>query len=138
MYNKNNGSIFNLCYHIVFIPKYRKKILIGHFKDIIEKSLLEKSVSMGITIEKYEIMPDHVHLFVRCGPTDSVSTIVKQLKGFSSYKLKKEYPQYRKYKHFWAKGYFAESVGHISEETIKKYIDNQWKVALNNGDSTSH
>jgi putative transposase len=69
------------------------------------------------------LMPDHVHLFVRCKPSQA---IVRQFKGYSSYRIRQAYPKYRmKYKHFWAPGYYVETIGHISEETIKKYIDNQ-------------
>lgn len=124
-YNRNNGSVFNIGYHVVFIPKYRKHILCGSFKQIIEECFMMKSKQLQISIEKYKIMPDHVHIFLKCKTTDNISNIVKHLKGYSAYMVRKTFPEYKKYKHFWAKGYFAESVGHISEETVKRYIDNQ-------------
>jgi putative transposase len=73
-------------------------------------------------------MDDHVHLFIKCNPTHKVSHIVQMLKGYSSYKLRKKYPIYKfKYKHFWSSSYYCESIGHISEDVIKKYIDDQRK-----------
>jgi len=82
---------------------------------------------LDITIENYEIMPDHIHLFIKCGPQHTVSKIVQHLKGYSSYKLRSDYKHYRKYKSLWTRSYYCESIGHISEKTVKKYIDDQMK-----------
>lgn len=71
-------------------------------------------------------MEDHVHLFIKSNPTLSISYIVQQLKGFSSYKIRK-YLNYHKTKAFWSPSYYCETIGHISENTIKKYIENQKK-----------
>ena len=73
-----------------------------------------------------EVMPDHVHLFLSIKPFQNISDIVKQLKGYSSFMTRKKLNLYR-YKGFWGRSYFCESVGHISENTIKKYIDTQWQ-----------
>ena len=125
-FEKGNTCVYNLGYHIVWIPKYRRKILTGKIKEIIGNALQEKAKEIDIKIIKYEIMPDHIHLFIKFKPILSVSKIVMHLKGYSSYVLRKEYPQYRKYKSLWTPSYYCESVGHISEETIKKYINDQW------------
>lgn len=78
-------------------------------------------------------MPDHVHLFIKCTPNHKISDIVKQLKGYSSYVLRKAFPIYRtKYKSLWAPSYYCETIGHISENTIKKYINDQWMVNKSN------
>jgi putative transposase len=90
--------VYNLGYHVIWIPKYRKVILKGTIKDIIEKSLFEKAKDLNIIIEKYEIMPDHIHLFIKCNPKQDLSNIIGQLKGYSSYRLRSEYPKYKKYK----------------------------------------
>lgn len=127
-FKKGNHCIYNIGYHVVWIPKYRKRNLKGMFKEIIKKALFEKAKQLEIIIENIEIMPDHVHLFIKCKPTHAISTIVKILKGYSSYKIRMNFPKYKKlYKHFWSSGYYCESVGHISESTIKRYIDDQWK-----------
>ena len=70
-------------------------------------------------------MPDHVHLFVVASPTVPISKAVKQLKGYSSYYLKKYFVYLRKYPSLWIRSYFAESVGHISEKTVVKYVVSQ-------------
>lgn len=69
-----------------------------------------------------EIMPDRVHLFVSINPKDSIATIVQKLKGFSSYETRNRLKLTKKYKHLWGDGYFCESVGHISESTVKNYF----------------
>ena len=113
-------------YHIVWTPKYRKNFLNGLIKYHVEKSLKYKAKDIKVDIENMEVMPDHVHLFVNIPVTLSISKVVHQLKGYSSFETRKKLNLY-KCKSFWSSGYFCESVGHISESVIKKYIDNQWK-----------
>lgn len=71
-------------------------------------------------------MPNHLHLFVKCDPTDSPAFIVSQLKGFTSHALRDEFSYLkRKMPSMWTRSYYCESVGHISEDTVKKYIEDQ-------------
>jgi len=127
-FTQGKHCIYNIGYHVIWVPKYRKALLTGTIKEIIEESILEKSKELNIFIEKYEIMPDHIHIFMKCNPNQHISKIIGQLKGYSSYKLRSKYTKYRKYKSFWAPSYYCESVGHISEETVKKYIEKQWEA----------
>jgi len=90
-------------------------------------SIIKKAESLKVNIEEIEIMPEDVHLFLTIKPTNSISNIVRELKGFSSYKTRKELRLTEKYKYFWGEGYYCESIGHISKKTIKKYINNQWE-----------
>ena len=76
-------------------------------------------------IEKMEILPNHIHLFVKASPVDSPHFIVQQLKGFSSHQLRREFPKLLNIPTLWTRSYYCESVGHISEDTIKKYIEEQ-------------
>lgn len=124
---KKDKNIYNIGYHVIIVPKYRAKILIGNFKTIIEEALKEKAESIGIDLEKCEILPDHIHMFIKCTPKHTISKVIGELKGYSSYTIRRLYPKYTsKYKNFWSPSYYCETVGHISEEIIKKYIDNQW------------
>lgn len=128
-YTSNSHCVFNLGYHIVFCPKYRRKVLVDGVEGRLKELLQEKANELGITIEKMEIMPDHVHLFVKSKPTYAIHFVVNQLKGYSSAKLRKENPKLRsRLPTLWTRSYFVEAVGHISEETVKKYIDNQKNV----------
>lgn len=72
-----------------------------------------------------EIMPDHIHIFISCMPICLVTNIVKQMKGYTSYILRKKFSELTKYKSQWTPAYFCESVGYINEKTIIKYIENQ-------------
>lgn len=70
-------------------------------------------------------MPDHIHLFIKSKPDITISYIVKHLKGYSSYMLRKQFPSLTKYKSLWTNSYFVETIGLISEKTIRKYIEMQ-------------
>jgi putative transposase len=120
-------SVRTCKYHIIWTPKYRKPFLNGLIRYHVSKAIKYKAiVDLGIFIENMEIMPDHIHLFISIKPCHNISCIVQQLKGYSSFIVRKEL-NLTKYKALWGKGYFCESVGQISESTIKKYISNQWK-----------
>ena len=87
---------------------------------------LQKTEENGWEIENMEVMPDYVHIFVKTTPSDSPAFVAAQLKGFTSHQLREEFPHLRsRLPTLWTRSYYTESVGHISEETIKKYIDEQ-------------
>ena len=126
------GVVYNISYHLIWTPKYRSHILKGRIKQIVIDALLEKANKLEINIEKYEVMEDHVHLFIKAKPIHKISEVVRYLKGYSSYKVREKYPKYKKYKSFWSPSYYCETIGHISEQTIKKYIDDQMQHHMNN------
>jgi putative transposase len=100
--------------------------LVGSIEKRLKELLMEKADRISVSIEKVEIMPDHVHLFVKGDPTDSPSFIVGQLKGYTSHELREEFPELKKrLPSLWTRSFYCESIGHISEATIKKYIDDQ-------------
>jgi len=125
-WRRNRNTVYNIAYHIIFCPKYRRRVLVGDVEVRIKELLHEKANEMGLMIENMEIMPDHVHLFVKCEPTDSPQYIVKNLKGYSSRFLRLEFPSLkRRLPCLWTRSFYCESIGHISEATIKKYIEEQ-------------
>lgn len=128
-YISSSHCVYNLGYHIVFCPKYRRKVLVDGIDERLKELLKEKAQELEITIESMEVMPDHVQLFIRSKPTYAVHFVVNQLKGYSSVKLRKEFPKLKsRLPTLWTRSYFVESVGHISEDTMKKYIENQKNV----------
>lgn len=129
-YQSSTHVTYNICYHVVFCPKYRYNLLRGACANMLRELLQEKASDLGITIQTMEIMPDHVHLFVVATPTTPIERIVKQLKGYSSYTLRRCFTYLRKYPSLWTRSYFAESVGHISEKTVVKYIASQKSKTL--------
>lgn len=124
-YISNGNAKFNIAYHIVWIPKYRKRIIDEDIECRLKVILYEKSQTMNIRIVAIECMPDHLHLFIKSNTNYPVSFIVNVLKGFSSYILRKEFKYLRKNKNLWAPGYFCETIGNITEQTVIKYINNQ-------------
>ena len=115
-------------YHIVWLPKYRKKVLQGIVKERVEELLRECAAVNGWEIQELSINLDHVHIMIQLPPSISVSTAVQFLKGTSSRVIRTELPEIKQLlwgKDFWADGYFSETVGMASEEAIRKYIQNQ-------------
>lgn len=125
-YRKNAGAVFTLKYHLVWCPKYRKKILGGELKNRLEKLLYEKVDELGGQIHALEIMPDHVHMFFEADPTLAPAQIAAQFKGYTSRVLREEFPWLKsRLPSLWSRSYYVGSVGHVSEATVKKYIENQ-------------
>jgi putative transposase len=122
----NVGCVYNLAYHIIWCPKYRKRGLVGDLEKRLKELLFQKAKENDWQIDNMEVMPDHVHIFIKTTPSDSPALVAAQLKGFTSHQLRKEFTCLRsKLPTLWTRSYYAESVGHISEDTIKKYIDEQ-------------
>ena len=118
---------YNCKYHIVFIPRYRRKVMYGKIGKEIGEILSMVCKITGIELIKGGVCPNHVHLYVSIPPKMSVSGAMSKLKGKSALMIFDRHPEYRdKYgRHFWARGYYAETIGQVNEETIKKYIEEQ-------------
>ena len=125
-YAKNAGAVFTLKYHLVWCPKYRRKVLAGQMEVRLRQLLAEVADERGMTFHAMEIMPDHVHLFVESDPTLCVAEIVNRLKGRSSRVLRQEFPTLRsRLPTLWSRSCYAGTVGHVSQATVKRYIENQ-------------
>ena len=125
-WNHGRTAIYNLGYHLIWCPKYRRKALVGDIENRLRELLHQKARMIGVEIASLEIMPDHVHLFVKAKPSAAPQWITQQLKGYTSRILRKEFPRLKnKLSSLWTRSYYCESVGHISEETIRKYIQDQ-------------
>ena len=105
-----------------------RKVLVGAVETRLKNILYATAAQYGVLIEAMEVMPDHVHLFVSGDPTRCVAEIVNRLKGASSHLLREEFPHLKsRMPTLWSRSYYAGTVGHVSEETVKKYIENQKK-----------
>jgi putative transposase len=125
-YRKNAGAVFSLKYHLVWCPKYRLPVLEGKVAKRLEVLLYEKAAALDITIHVKEIMPEHVHLFVESTPMRGVAEIVNWFKGSTSHVLREEFPHLRsRMPTLWSRSYYAGTVGHVSEATVRKYIESQ-------------
>ncbi len=118
---------YNCTYHIVFIPKYRRKVMYGKIGKEVGVILSTVCKITGVELIKGGVCPNHVHLYVSISPKMSISEVISKLKGKSALMIFDQHPEYRnKYgRHFWARGYYAETIGQVNEETIKKYIEEQ-------------
>ena len=114
--------------HVVWIPKYRKRVLTGDVAVRTRDILRQISAEHELEIIAGKVAADHVHMFISYRPTQNVSKIMQWLKGISSRVLLSEYAHLRRQfwgKHFWARGYLAVSSGNITDEMIQEYIENQ-------------
>ena len=127
---KSNNNILYVCqYHIVWCPKYRRKVLVNgvdtRLKEIIQEVAQEKKCE----IIELEVMPDHVHLLISIDPQFGVQQVVKIMKGRSSRYLRQEFPWLKsRLPTLWTNSYFVATVGGAPLDVVKKYIENQkWK-----------
>jgi putative transposase len=124
-YQHNYGAHYSLKYHIVFCPKYRKPVLTGAIEARFKELVSEKIKSLGGTIEAMEVMPDHVHIFLSIDPTEAPCRIVNQIKGYTSRFMMKEFKNILKLPTLWSRSYYIGTIGSVSEEVVKNYIENQ-------------
>jgi putative transposase len=119
---------WNCIYHIVFIPKYRRKALYGKVRAEVHGIIKKLCEYKQIEILEGAVSPDHVHLCVKIPPKMSVSTFMGYLKGKSALMIFDLHPTLKQgNRHFWARGYYVDTVGR-NEDQIRKYIKNQEKV----------
>ena len=127
-YRKNSPSKYDLKAHLIWIPKYRKRVLTGKVAERTRDLLRQICMEHEILIVSGKVASDHVHMFVSYRAQMALSKLVQYLKGTSSRILLQEFAHLRKQfwgRHFWARGYMAISSGNITDEIIQKYIDDQ-------------
>jgi len=123
-------TVYNIGYHLVWSTKYRKKVITKQVETSLVRIFHEIAEEKDFQIREMEIMPDHVHVFASAHPKVSPSYIFKMLKGISARKLFISHPELKKKLwggHLWNPSTYIETIGHISEETVKKYIQEQKK-----------
>jgi Transposase and inactivated derivatives len=125
-YARNAGAVFSLKYHLVFCPKYRKSVLSGPVAARLKELLAEKATALQVTLHTLEVMPDHVHVFVESDPGMAPAKLAAQFKGYTSRVLRQEFRHLRsQLPSLWSRSYYIGSVGHVSEATVRRYIENQ-------------
>lgn len=123
-----SGGVYDLGLHVVWCPKYRRSVLTGRVAARLDELIRDRASERGWEVVALEVMPDHVHLFVKHDPKSSVSYVANQFKGFTSRVLRGEFPHLRsKLPTLWSSSYFAASVGAVSADTVRRYIDTQWE-----------
>ena len=127
-YTHSTHCVYNIGYHLIWCTKYRKKLIYGKVEHMLKRLVHYKCNSLGITVGEMEVMPDHIHVSVHSRQVLDPSHVAQQLKVFTSHRLRQLYPSLqRKWgaSALWSKSYFCESVGHISQDTVRRYIANQ-------------
>jgi putative transposase len=127
-YRKTSHSVYDIKFHLVWITKYRKPMLVGGIGTRLRDLIREICKTMDVEIIKGHVSKDHVHMLVSVPPYHSVSQLMKRLKGKTSRRLLSESRILAKQcwgRHLWARGYFAASSGNITDEVIAQYIEQQ-------------
>ena len=130
-YRRGNHKKYLLKYHLILVCKYRKKLLCeDNVATDIKKLSLDIATKHSVTIHYMEIDTDHIHYMVETSPNINLSDFVRVLKQYTTYHIWRKYENYlsKVFWHertFWSDGYFITSIGEVSSETLKKYIENQ-------------
>jgi putative transposase len=127
-YQSNNNITYKCNYHVVFTPKYRRKVLKEGVDIRLKEIILAECELMKVNLIELEIMPEHVHLLIGCDPQVGIDKVIKQLKGRSSNLLRKEFPWLKsRIPSLWTRSYFVATVGSVSVDMVKQYILDQKK-----------
>ena len=124
-YRHKGGSVSFIRYHFVWIPRRRRKVLVGPVADRLDALIAGQASTLQLEIVRLAIQPDHVHPFVSADPDLAPSTIVGRIKGATARVLRDEFPDLRKMPSMWTTSFFVSTAGNVSAETIQRSIDAQ-------------
>lgn len=126
IYKINNNIVYSCKYHVVWCPKYRRKILTDGVDVRLKDLLLEHTKKISVDVIEMEVFPDHIYLLIEVDPQLGIHKAIKSLKGYTSKILRSEFPFLRaKLPTLWTNSYFVTTADSVSLETIKKYIESQ-------------
>ncbi len=126
-YTHGQHTVYHHRYHLVWITKYRYRVLQGELRLRVREIIAQVAEEMDVKIINGVLLNDHIHVFVSIPPQIAVSEFVKKAKGRSSRKIQQEFPEIRKRywgRHFWGRGYFSSTSGNVTDEVITAYLDN--------------
>lgn len=127
-YKTKKGITYKNQFHVIWTVKYRKQLLTGEVEKRLKEIIYEVRREKEAELKAIEVMPDHVHIFIDVDPRQPLHLLIKAFKGRTSNKLRKEFKILTtRVPSLWTRSYFCCTVGHISEETIQKYIEEQKK-----------
>ncbi len=125
-YKTTRHLVYSCQYHVVFCPKYRRPVLKGDIERRLKELILEKQEELEYEVLDMEIMPDHVHLLLDVNPRIGIYKVVSGIKGYTSHVLREEFPELkRRLPSLWTLSRFISSVGAVTLEVVKKYIEDQ-------------
>ena len=122
----NANVVFRCAYHVVWCPKYRRKVLVGRVEDRLKELIAEVVDEKQGGLSELETVPDHVHLLVEVDPQFGIHRLVKAIKGRSSRLLRQEFPSLRsRLPTLWTNSYFVATVGGAPLDVVKAYVESQ-------------
>jgi putative transposase len=125
-YKSNHNVVYSCKYHVVWCPKYRRKVLVGSIAERLKELIIQKCAEIKVDIIEMEIMPDHVHMLMEVDPQFGVNQAIRGIKGYTSYNLRKEFKSLTtRLPCLWTNSYFVSTVGGAPLAVIKQYIENQ-------------
>ena len=125
-FKSNNNVVYSCKYHVVWCPKYRRKILTDGIELRLKELLLEYARKLSVIVLELEVMPDHVHILLEVDPQFGIHRTVKALKGYTSRVLRSEFPALKtKLPTLWTNSYFVATIGGVTLDVVKQYIENQ-------------
>ena len=128
-YTRGSHVVYHHRYHLVWITKYRYRVLRGELQKRVRTIIAQVAEEMNVKIVNGVVSSDHIHLLVSIAPHVAVSEFVKRAKGRSSRKVQQEFPHLKKRywgRHFWARGYFSATSGNVTDDVIDAYISNHY------------
>ena len=128
-YKSNNNVVYNCKYHVVWCPKYRRKVLVDGVDERLKQICNDVAMELQFEIIEMEVMPDHVHILLEVDPQFGIHRAVKRMKGRSSHDLRQEFPWLRsRIPCLWTNSYFVSTVGGAPLDAVKSYIESQRDV----------
>jgi len=125
-YKRDYNLVHRCLYHVVFTPKYRRKVLVDGVDTRFKELVFEKQKEYGYEVIEMEVMPDHVHLLLSINPKKAPAKVVSRIKGYTSRVLRQEFPWLQsRLPCLWTRSAFIATVGSVSLEVVKKYIEEQ-------------
>ncbi len=129
IYHSDHSIVYSCQYHVVFCPKYRRSVLVDGIDIRLKELILEKQQEYLYTVIDLEVLPDHVHLILDVDPRLGISDIIGKIKGYTAHILRSEFPGLRsRLPSLWTRSKFVSSIGAVSLDIVKRYIENQKNV----------
>ena len=122
-YHSDHSIVYSCQYHIVFCPKYRRRVLVDGIDIRLKELILEKQIDYAYCVIEMEVLPDHVHLLLDVDPRVGIDNVVSKIKGFTAHELRQSFPGLKsRLPNLWTRSKFISTVGSVSLEVVKRYI----------------
>ncbi len=125
-YHTDHSIVYSCQYHVIFCPKYRRKVLTDAIAARMKELVLSKQTEYGYTVIEMEVLPDHVHLLLDVDPRVGINVVVGKIKGFTSHELRNEFPWLKKrLPTLWTRSKFISTVGAVTLDVVQQYLESQ-------------